>query len=515
MPSNWCESVSKPALSSILSVRVLEDILFSFESAFGLSGAVRVIDIIGTPLCGNSIPAREPDARADIIIDHEFVGSVAVFVEDQQHPANLMPAAQHLAVTLSNLATEIWRRNQFMDEIIERNDELNLIYGLGNSFVQGSTTDAIFRNVLDETRAIIRADSGVIYIWNSSQSNLAPISYFGSKSNSDFWSGRVRELALSTLYAFEQAQVFDNDQVICAPLRYNDEMLGSLVLVYEQSSKTFKAKDVNLLTALTHNTSLFIYAARLVERLAHEKEALEQTLVELKATQDKLNHAERLSIVGQTVSSLVHDMRKPLSNVMGYAGLLQEPDLTFDERQQFAGQIIKYIEVFSAMAQEVLDYTSGDESVRKSLVNVDEYMSYVTDLLAPPGLERTVKIISNYEAARGLRINIDSQRFTRVFQNLVNNAVDAIEGKGGTQVEIDVRPIGDQIRFSISDDGPGVPHEIIETLFEPFVTMGKSHGTGLGLAIVDRMVTVHGGKISYEDRPGGGACFTFSIPQAN
>ena len=506
--------MSKPALSTILTERTLDELVFSFESAFALPHAVRILDLDQVSLYGGACPPREPDAFAYIVLDHERMGSVALYAQEQHETAALSQAAQHFALTLSHLAIEIWRRNQFMDEIIERNDELNLIYGLGSSFIQGSSTSEIFQNVLDETRAIIRADAGVIYIWNDSKSNLSPISHFGNRSNSEFWSGRVRELALSTLYAFEQAQVFDNDQVICAPLRYNDEMLGSVVLVYEQQSKAFKAKDVNLLTTLTHNTALFIYAAKLVERLAHEKEVLEQTLVELRATQDKLKHSERLSIVGQTVGSLVHDMRKPLSNVMGYAGLLQEADLTFEEREMFASQIIKYIEVFSSMAQEVLDYTSGDESVRKTVEDVGDYMAYVTDIVATPGLDRTVQIITDYAEARNYKISIDKQRFTRVFQNLVNNAVDAIEGKGGTQVEIYVRPVGNEIEFSIMDDGPGVPAEIIKTLFEPFVTMGKSHGTGLGLAIVDRMVSMHGGKIRYEERPSGGACFRFRLPQA-
>jgi signal transduction histidine kinase len=254
--------------------------------------------------------------------------------------------------------------------------------------------------------------------------------------------------------------------------------------------------------------------ARLVAKLAHEKAELEKTLTELQATKDKLSQNERLSIVGQTVGSLIHDMRKPLSNVMGYAGLLQETDLTHEERFEFAGQIIKYIEVFSAMAQEVLDYTSGDAGVNKSITTVDKFMKYVADLLNPPGLARDTKIIINYDAARDCLVNVDAQRFVRVFQNLVNNAVDAIETQGGSQVELRVEPVGNMIRFIVEDDGPGVPQKIIDSLFQPFVTMGKSNGTGLGLAIVDRMVMAHGGKIRYETAPTGGARFVFAIPLA-
>ena len=139
-------------------------------------------------------------------------------------------------------------------------------------------------------------------------------------------------------------------------------------------------------------------------------------------------------------------------------------------------------------------------------------MKYVADLLNPPGLARDTKIIISYDGVRDSVISVDAQRFVRVFQNLVNNSVDAIETQGGSQVEVRVEPVGNMIRFVVEDDGPGVPEKIIDTLFQPFVTMGKSNGTGLGLAIVDRMVMAHGGKIRYETSPMGGARFVFSIP---
>jgi signal transduction histidine kinase len=476
-----------------LSASVLDDIVAPFERVFGLAGAVVVCDDARAPFYGGLREGRDPSHSEMVRVDNQMVGYVEAYTDS---PDSLLPERLHyLAMTLSHLATETWRRHLLADEVLARYNELNLIYELGMKFLQGISPDEIVGVVLSETNRIMRADAGVIYVWDRHRSSIMPASYFGNKASPDFWGGRVRELALSTLYAYEQAQLFEGDRVICAPLRFNDELIGSLVLLYEVEEKRFS------------------HAAQLVERLAQEKANLQLTLKELQATKDKLSHAERLSLVGQTVSSLVHDMRKPLSNVMGYAGLLQEPDLSEDERHQFADQIIKYIEVFSAMAQEVLDYTSGDDSVRKAPITVDKYMSQVSDLLNPPGLERTVKLIVNSEAAHGYTINVDTQRFTRVFQNLVNNAFDAIEQKGGSQVEIHVQPLDDAIQFSITDDGPGVPEQIQANLFEPFVTMGKSHGTGLGLAIVDRMVKLHGGKIRYETPPGGGARFVFAVPQ--
>src|SRR5690606_2904355 len=105
----------------------------------------------------------------------------------------LTRAIEHLAMTLSYLATETWRRHQLADEVLERYDELNLIYGLGTNFVQGMAQNEILKNVLVETNRILHADPGAMYVWDSEKSVLNPVSYFGEKSTADFWEGRVRE----------------------------------------------------------------------------------------------------------------------------------------------------------------------------------------------------------------------------------------------------------------------------------------------------------------------------------
>jgi signal transduction histidine kinase len=504
--------LGKTHLNTTLPLSVLEDIIPSFENFAGAVGSIVIADAQGDIYYGN--PSDHPCvAQAAIRVDHHEMGQVLIYAAAPA--ASAAPAAAFLAAYLSQMATEIWRRQQLAEEVLARYDELNLIYGLGDSFVQGAPQEEIFKSVLLETNRIIRADAGIIYSWDSRQSTLIPVSYFGDQFPPDFWQGRVHELALSTLYAYEDAQLFDAEKIICAPLRYDDQLLGILVLLYEAENKTFKANDVNLLTALAQNTSLFIYAVRLLAERAQRNAQLEAALAELQAARDQLSRAERLSIIGQTVGSLVHDMRNPLNNVMGYAGILQEEDVTFEERYQYAGQIIKYVTVFSSMAQEILDYIQGDENVKKSPVRVDDIMEQVADLLNPPGLEQPVKILMNYEAARGFTINVDRPRFVRVFQNLVNNSIDAIETNGGSQVEISAETDGSAIRFSITDDGPGIPEHIVSAIFEPGFTHGKPRGTGLGLAIVNRMVRAHGGEIHYERVPEHGARFVFTVPINN
>ncbi|MCB9455910.1 MAG: GAF domain-containing protein [Anaerolineaceae bacterium] len=498
-------------LQEYLPQYTLDDVIASFEAAFGLANSVVIVDsteqVYYRP--GSSLPAELQ--YKPIIVDHRSVGKVGL----PAATANVQALLNHLAIVLSHLALETWRQRQLSSEALERYEELNLVYELGAILSQALPLGKIMDAVLVAINDIIQAEAGAVYVWDEGTSTLQPASFLPENTAPEFWMGRVRELALSTLYAYDDAQIFDADQVLCAPLRHDEERLGALVLLYEHPGQTFNADDVRLLNTLTHHTALFIHAARLLAQLSNRTNDLERTLKELQSTRDKLSRAERLSLIGQTMSSLVHDMKNPLAIILGYAGILQEENVTYEERKSFAGQIITYVEMFSSMSQEILDYTLGDENVKKASVPLDLFLRQVNDLLLPPGLVRPVKISIENATPAGTMITVDSQRFSRVFQNLVNNAVDAIEGKGGTQVVVRAEQNGDEIRFSITDDGPGVPPDIVDTMFEPFVTFGKQHGTGLGLAIVDHIVSLHGGRIRYETASGGGARFIFNVPKPN
>ncbi len=504
--------VNSSQFRALLPKKTLRALVEPLESLLGLQGLIVVQDTLGTTFYGDNA-CHEPSIFAPIVVDGREIGLVGACepVDDQGQAA-----VDYLANALALTATETSRRRQIADEVLERYDELNLIYDLVAVISsQKLSVEEIMRAVLEETNRILQAEAGVIYLHDEDESTLRPISHFGRRNDEQFWQGRARELALSTLYAYDSTQLFEGGRVICAPLRSNDERLGVLMLMHEgQPHRLFSANDVKLLTTLSHNTALFVRAARLWDSLAWRNQELEDTLIELQSTRDDLSKAERLSLIGQIVGGLVHDMRNPLGIVMGYAGILQEGGLTNEEIYEYATQIINYVTTFSAMAQEILDYARDDEKVNRTSVKIGAYMEEIEGLLNPPGLKRGARIVVDCSAAAGHYVYIDEQRFSRVFQNLVNNAVDAIEEHGGSQVMVRAELTADKrIQFTISDDGPGVPAEVQDTLFEPLTTT-KAHGTGLGLAIVNRMVSIHDGEIIYQPAPEGGAAFVITVPQA-
>jgi signal transduction histidine kinase len=110
-------------------------------------------------------------------------------------------------------------------------------------------------------------------------------------------------------------------------------------------------------------------------------------------------------------------------------------------------------------------------------------------------------------------VRVQPQRLSRLFYNLLNNAVDEMPDGGKILLRFVLRPDGRaELRVEIEDTGRGIAPEIAETLFEPFATHGKSHGTGLGLTICKRIVEDHGGRIWARSEPGKGATFCFTLP---
>jgi CheY-like chemotaxis protein/anti-sigma regulatory factor (Ser/Thr protein kinase) len=107
--------------------------------------------------------------------------------------------------------------------------------------------------------------------------------------------------------------------------------------------------------------------------------------------------------------------------------------------------------------------------------------------------------------------DIDPEQLDQAVTNLVFNARDAMAGRTIGVIRVRLSATGNEVSISVEDDGPGIPAENVDKLFEPFFTTKRS-GTGLGLAVVKQIVERHHGRIETENREGGGASFTISIP---
>lgn len=218
---------------------------------------------------------------------------------------------------------------------------------------------------------------------------------------------------------------------------------------------------------------------------------------------------ERMSAIGNMAATLVHDIKNPMTKLKGFAEIMADPDITQEEREEFAQIIVSEIERFVNMTEELLEFSRGGESkLNLEVVMTEDFLKGVLPFLKRDFADAKIELITSIECNAPL--NIDIQKFQRVFFNLTGNAKDAMPDGG--KLEISTLKKNNMIVISICDTGKGIPANIKDKLFVPFVTYGKTKGTGLGLAIVKKIVEEHEGEIHINSEAGKGAEFIIALP---
>jgi signal transduction histidine kinase len=265
--------------------------------------------------------------------------------------------------------------------------------------------------------------------------------------------------------------------------------------------------------AMTVNRFVVQYRAQ-VRQYQELSETLSEANRSLKLAQEEARRAERLAALGQLSAGLAHEIRNPLGVIKGSAEILtQKLDRADPLAKELAGYIYTEVNRVSALVSRFLDFARPsqlDLAAADLTVAVERCLKTVSE----QGACAKVRIERDY--APGLRkVMLDQDLCDQVFTNLFMNACEAMGEQGG-EMRVRVRAADDKDRESnvmveVEDSGPGVPEELKEQIFNPFVTTKKS-GVGLGLAIVSKIVDAHGGSLKLVSEPGHGACFRVTFP---
>jgi signal transduction histidine kinase len=225
--------------------------------------------------------------------------------------------------------------------------------------------------------------------------------------------------------------------------------------------------------------------------------------------------AEKLAAVGTMTAGLSHEIRNPLNAAALQLTVLERRvgRLPADEQGpllQPLHLVRDEIRRLDHILEDFLQFARPREFYPKP-VEVAPVLDRVLTLLGGPAEKRHVKVLREFEPVPP--VAGDVERLQQVVMNLGLNALDAV--REGGWVRVSCRPGDDpeSVEINVDDSGPGVPHEIRERIFEPFFTT-KAEGSGLGLPIVHAIVTQHGGTITIEDAPEGGARFALRVPRS-
>ena len=252
-----------------------------------------------------------------------------------------------------------------------------------------------------------------------------------------------------------------------------------------------------------HQTQLY---RELAERLAETNRRLEQAQAEAR-------RSERLAALGQLSAGLAHEIRNPLGVIKGSAEMLSQKLQASDELpRELAGYIVAEVNRLGALVTEFLDFARPLHAQLEP-ADLTAVLDRVLEIVAVRWKGNPVTVERHY--ASGLPpVPLDESLCEQAFLNLVQNAYEAMEDGGG-MLRVEVRPARqdghDGVQVLLADGGHGVPENLLEEIFNPFVTTKKT-GVGLGLSIVSKIVDGHHGSIHVENGPRGGAVFTLFFP---
>jgi len=216
--------------------------------------------------------------------------------------------------------------------------------------------------------------------------------------------------------------------------------------------------------------------------------------------------SEKMAVVGNLAAGLAHEIGTPLNVISATAEylMLDAPDA--HQRQELKG-IVAETDRISRLVKDLLSFARGE---RHGLVPVDvgESIQRVLSLLRIP-LEKKEVVLELAVLPALPSVQMDPDGMHQLLLNLLLNALEAVS-RGG-RVGIRAEQEGGNVVIRVDDDGPGVPTELVERVFDPFVTT-RADGTGLGLAVCARVVSDHGGDIRVSRGPMGGARFEIQLP---
>ena len=384
---------------------------------------------------------------------------------------------------------------------------------LGRVIQRFDDEEKLLRAILEECKDLLRCEAASLALYDAERRDLAfTVAAGGAEQGIRQWRvpisegivgyvARTREAAICNDPAHDsrwqakaaQAMSFETRNLAAAPLTHRDELIGVIEVLNHPSPRGFGAGELALLQVFADQAAAVLAMRRLMS--AQQESARLATFAV--ALADISHTIKNILLRLQFPSSLIEQAIQkgdqkalsaywpPLKRATAEIGQLVQDMLTFSRPR---APEIEAVDVV-ALAREAVEAWRAEASGK----GVELRLTPPDDALVWP---------------------LDPKALRAALNNLVGNAIEAIAEHGGHEVEVAVerRSDPDQLAVRVRDDGPGIPLEIQNRIFDPFFSTKKSKGTGLGLANVKKSVEEHDGRVLLTSEPGGGAEFLLLFP---
>jgi signal transduction histidine kinase len=308
-------------------------------------------------------------------------------------------------------------------------------------------------------------------------------------------SAEFREKYAASIVGFEE--LADMQTYLATPLIHGGETIGGMALHFREAA-ALGAADRTFTLLLAQATATALHRARSYD-----------------AEQEKRRHAELVAQAREDVLGVVaHDLRNPLNLIVTTTELLQEEDLAPGRRKQILDIAMRAGKQMNRLIEDLLDAVrleTGRFYLEIEDVEVSAVFRQADETFRPLADRRRIALTS-LSPDGGMFVRADTFRVSQIVGNLLGNAIK-FTPEGG-EVSFRAANADREVVFHVSDNGPGIPADQIDRLFDQFWQARKTdkRGVGLGLTIAKGIVEAHGGRIWCQSAVGVGSTFSFTLP---
>ena len=415
-----------------------------------------------------AVEIRKYDVKAEIIFITAYSDrSIDEIVEQagQNVGYHCKPYAPEEIIQLATKAVTDYNKLRNLEKLIESISSIGLNKNQLNS---------LLKNILEPLAGSLDTDMALIGKLDKDMNyeKILSIGAIEEKVNLDELTSRVKNVKIA------KDEVLQLDDLVLARLD------NYYVFALLQKQEKLKTEKMYLLTLFVQNAAQAIRNAELNEKLIQK---------------------EKLSAVGQVIGMVMHDLRTPIKNIKFITDMMREDG----ENHEFIDMIDQSAEQASGIFEDFLDFIK-EIPVQKRPVDINKVTAEAIEQTKTRDGWGNITIQSFIPD--NLVVPGDESKLRRVLNNLINNAADVLHDHKVPHAFIHISSWVEDgsLMLAVCDNGPGIPQDIINTLFDPFVSKDKCNGTGLGLAIVKQYVIAHGGKIQVTNNKG--AVFTITLP---